>query len=166
MTEKITDESILDLKRISQTIVPIERDWIYMAALIDLQGCLRIQYWKDKRKGTNETFTISYEIGTSKFSLATWLLQRFGGSFTYHKQKKPTHSAYIIWEIRSEKLENVLSSVSPYLILKKERVGKIYEFLETKISHSLNRHSPEFKKKSKDIADRRKLLIEEFKSLP
>lgn len=165
MSDNITEENFKDLQRIKQHIDPSEKELAYFAGLSDAEGCFRIQHWKDKRKGRNDNFVISFEIGNRKYSIIHWLLSRFGGSVHYRKPTKKTFSPFAIWSLRSAQLEKILEKMYPYLIVKKERCKKIIEFNKIKISHHLNRRSPEFKIYSDKIASQRQLLLEEFKVL-
>ena len=165
MNDRVNEQLFESLKELKKCKTPSQADLAYLSGLIDAEGCFRIQHWKPKRKGRNETWVITLEIGNAKFPIFPWLIERFGGSIVFRKPSKPTQSPMIIWSLRSDSLFQVLPLIFPYLRVKKERCEKIGEFHQTGLMVGGDRHSSVFKDRIIDVLTTRRKLFEEFQIL-
>ena len=165
MNDRVNKELFESLKEFKKCKIPSQSDLAYFSGLIDSEGCFRIQHWKPKRKGRNETWVITLEIGNSKFPIFPWLIERFGGAFTFRSPKKQTHSPMIIWSLKSDALYQILPLIYPYLRVKKERCEKLGQFHQTGMILGGDRHSSEFKDRIMDVLETRRKLFEDFQVL-
>jgi len=165
MNDRVTKELFESLKEFKKCKTPSQSDLAYTAGLVDSEGCFRIQHWQPKRKGRNESWVVTLEIGNSKFPIFPWLIERFGGTCIFRSPKKQTQSPMIIWSLRSDSLFQILPLIIPYLRVKKERCEKIGQFHQTGLMVGGDRHSSTFKDRIMDILTTRRKLFEEFKIL-
>lgn len=165
MNDKVDEEKFISFKKLSQSKNPTKADFAYFAGLIDAEGCFRIQHWKSKRAGRNESWAISLEIGNTKSTIFPWLIEHFGGTITYRKATTQRHNPMIIWSLRSDSLFKILNDVYPFLHVKKQRCEKLGQFHKTGLLVGGDRKSEKFHIQIMDILKTRKSLFDEFQIL-
>lgn len=165
MNDRVNEENFGSLKELKKSIEPSRADLAYIAGLIDAEGCFRIKGWQPKRKGRNESFVISLEIGNTKFPIFPWLIERFGGSVIYRKPTSQRHNPMIIWSLSSDALYQFSKNVYPFLRVKKERCEKLIQFHQTNVPNGGDRNSSEFQRHICDLLVTRRQLFDEFQVL-
>ncbi len=90
--------------------MPTNEDIIYLAGIIDGEGCIRC----------NNSSRL-HVTNTSKI-LIDWLYETFGGYvWSENKSYIPNAKPRFIWEVSANKLIPILRQVAPYLKIKKEQ---------------------------------------------
>jgi len=164
MNNLVTEEKIASLKERAKTITINERlDYPYFAGLMDSEGCFRIKRWKPINK-PNEVYTISIEVGNTRFPILEWLIERFGGNVCFIPAKT-NKKASAIWSISAAALYDILPKIRPYLITKQEVCDKLIEFQKTILPNGGDRHSELFRalfEKRREIRERIISEVHEF----
>lgn len=100
--------------------MPLKNDWIYLAGIIDGEGCIR----------ANNAPRV--HVTNTDQRLTDWLVETFGG-YVWHEGKsymanaKPRH----VWEVSARKAQTLLREVEPYLKLKQQQARLVLGFYET-----------------------------------
>lgn len=163
MSNFVTKELIESIKGSEKTVKPINTDFIYLAGLIDAEGCFRIKKWKPKNK-PNHVYAINLEIGNTKFPIIPWLVERFGGSVTF-VPAKTRKKASALWSLSAKSLFEILSKLHPYLRTKKPICEKLIEFQSTIIPNGGDRHSELFHSLFSKTLARRESIVNEIHAL-
>ena len=89
---------------------------IRLAAFLDGEGFIRVQYYKRKAG-----FTVSpiVRIVNTNMKLIKWLITTFGGSYHVQKRYSSLHKLGLVWS--ANQAYNLLEKLLPFLILKKEQ---------------------------------------------
>lgn len=160
----ITQSAIENLKSIGKILDPTEQDFIYLAGLIDAEGCFRIS--KRFRKSTNIwVYNTCLEIGNTRIELIKWAYERFGGSITYTPYKKENRKNSAIWSCHAQILYPILKKVVDFLINKREVCEELIKFQNTILKNGGDRHSDMFKKTYASICQEREKIIEKIHNL-
>lgn len=155
---------IEDIKNGGKTIEPNENDFIYLAGLIDAEGCFRVS--KRFRKSTNIwIYNTCLEIGNTRIGIIKWLYERFGGSITYIHSRRMNSQNSATWSCHSQILYPILIKVVDYLINKKEVCNELIKFQGTILKNGGDRHSVSHKETYKVICQERELIIERIHKL-
>lgn len=143
----LIDKSTIEILKTSKnTINPTDEDFVYLAGLVDSEGCLRISNRCRYRNGRMERiYNIVLEIGNTKIQMIEWLVKRFGGSLTFIQPKITKRRAICIWAIHSKKLKPILPKIKPFLINKKDVCQELMNFQHTILPNGGDRHSTVFK---------------------
>lgn len=162
----VNNESIKFFKTLKNTIKPTEDDFIYLAGLVDSEGCIRISNRCRYRNGKAERiYNTVLEIGNTKIEMIGWLVKRFGGSLTFIQPKISTRRAVGLWAIHSQALKPILAKIEPFLINKKDVCHEIMNFQQTILPNGGDRHSPAFKKTFERLCLIRHEIIERVHKL-
>ena len=150
---------IEDIKTNGKIIEPTEEDFIYLAGLIDSEGCFRIS--KRFRKSTNIwIYNTCLEIGNTRIGIIKWLYERFGGSLTYIHSRKINRKNSCTWSCHSQILYSILIKVVDYLINKKDVCNELIKFQKTILKNGGDRHSASHKETYKAICQEREFIVE------
>lgn len=96
----------------------------YLAGIIDSEGCIGI------RDNSGQAFAPYIKINSVNKALITWIDSVFEGSVRTHKYKKESCRDCHLWDLYGKKnIENVLLSVLPYLVIKKELANTVLQFV-------------------------------------
>lgn len=159
----ITREAIEALKDQKLTVTPVDKDYAYLAGLIDSEGCFRIKKWKPKNR-PNDVYSICVEIGNTKLPIMPFLIKRFGGSVNFIPEK-PNKRASAIWTLSAAALFEILPKIRPILTSKKEVCDKLIEFQETILPNGGDRNSELFRalfEKRREVRERIIKEVHEF----
>jgi hypothetical protein len=160
----IDKDRIEELKKIGKTIEPTENDFIYLAGLIDSEGCFRVS--KRFRKSTNIwIYNTCLEVGNTRIGIIKWLYERFGGSICYLHSKRTNRKNSAIWSCHSQILYPILIKVVDYLINKKDVCNELIKFQGTILKNGGDRHSASHKETYKAICQERELIVERIHKL-
>jgi len=143
MNNFVTKESIEEVNKNKCIKTPQDADYVYLAGLIDSEGCFRIKKWQPKNK-PNEVYAIVLEIGNTKLPILPWLTERFGGHVQYISPRK-NKRASATWSIAAKTLFAILPKIRPFLIGKQPVCDKLIEFQDTILPNGGDRHSELFK---------------------
>lgn len=161
---EITQSLIANLKETGKTLEPTEQDFIYLAGLIDAEGCFRVS--KRFRKSTNIwIYNTCLEIGNTRIELIKWIYERFGGSITYIHSKRENRRNSAIWSCNAQILYPILEKVVDYLINKREVCEELIKFQNTILKNGGDRHSSSFKEKYALVCREREVIIERIHKL-
>ena len=105
----------------------------YFAGMLDAEGCVALSRTVLKTSAGNDYFGYDLKIGIANTStkLMNWLVENFGGQFrAKHVSKWQTKTCYE-WFCNGghEKIEKVLLSVLPYMVIKREQAGVALQFI-------------------------------------
>jgi hypothetical protein len=157
----IAKDLIEDIRKNRSSIKPTEEDYIYLAGLIDAEGCFRVS--KRFRKSTNIwIYNTCLEIGNTKIKMMQWLSDRFGGSICYIPTKRINRRDSATWCAHSQILYPILIKVVDHLINKKEVCNELIKFQKTILTNGGDRHSSTFKEKYKAVLQERELIVEKI----
>jgi hypothetical protein len=146
----VTKSQIFDLKNFKSTIKSSQEDFIYLAGLIDSEGCFRISArFRYRNNRAEKIYNTVLEIGNTKIIIHKWLIKRFGGSITYIFPKNKNRRESATWSIHAKSLYPILFSVHPFLINKKDVCYQLMKFQQTILPNGGDRHSSFFKEEIK-----------------
>jgi len=163
MNNFVTKESIEEVNKNKCIKTPQDADYVYLAGLIDSEGCFRIKKWQPKNK-PNDVYAIALEIGNTKLPILPWLTERFGGHVQYISPRK-NKRASATWSIAAKTLFDILPKIRPFLIGKQPVCDKLIEFQETILPNGGDRHSELFKALFKRRCEVRERIIGEIHEL-
>ncbi len=157
-SDLIDADKIKNLKNQPNIIEPTFDDFIYLAGLIDAEGCFRIV--KRFRKSSNSfIYNTELAIGNVKYSIIEWLYHRFGGSLTFVAKKSPSRN-FSCWSIHSKSLKPILETIKDILIVKREVCCELINFQNTVLKNGGKRSSLGFKEFFKTICRKRDLIAD------
>jgi hypothetical protein len=161
----LIEKNLIDeIKENGKKFEPLENDFIYLAGLIDSEGCFRVS--KRFRKSTAIwIYNTCLEIGNTRIEIIKWLYERFGGSITYIHSKRKNRRNSAIWSCHAKILYPILIKVVDYLINKKEVCNELIKFQSTILKNGGDRHSASHKETYKAICQERELIIERIHKL-
>jgi len=160
----IRKDLIEDIKNKGKIKNPTEEDFIYLAGMIDAEGCFRVS--KRFRKSTNIwIYNTCLEIGNTRIEIIKWLYERFGGSISYLHSKRINRKNSAIWSCHSQILYPILVKVVDYLINKREVCNELIKFQNTILKNGGDRHSTSFKEKYALVCQEREVIIERIHKL-
>ena len=116
-------------------------DLAYAAGVIDSDGCIYIDRYRDKRKvHNNYQYALRIKVCQSDKETVVWLSNTFGGScreypydkYTSSNNKKPL----FIWQINNLKAVELLEAIKPYLKIKIKQAGVGIQYKNTLAPHS------------------------------
>lgn len=96
-----------------------ERDAIYLAGILDGEGCVSLGV----RKRIYVTPTL--QVTNTDRRLTDWLLCTLGGSVYDHRETRPGRKQCYLWSIAGAKARNIIREVRPYLRLKDKQADII-----------------------------------------
>lgn len=110
----------------------------YMAGIVDGEGCVTISL----SKRNHVTFRLF--IGTVDERLVSWLQEHYGGCVHLRKRGGNQRDLYE-WSARKAEAVRVLTSVYPYLVLKREQANIFLALAERQSIHDQGRLSADEK---------------------
>lgn len=161
MSDLVTKENIEKIKNNKPSIIPTYENFAYLAGLIEAEGCFRIKSWKPKNR-PNKVYTISLEIGNTRYPIFPWLIDRFGGNISFSHPIR-NKRAVAIWSLQSASLFKLLPEIIKYLRTRKKIIcEKLIEFSETILPNGGDRHSDEFNQHMSNVIAKRESIINEI----
>jgi len=122
-----------------------EIKWVYLAALVDGEGCISIwrtksratDYWVSKK--TYKSFNLRIQVYNTNTTLMEYLVTQFGGTFKPRKKmQKETHKISYSWRPKGEgHTKEILTNILPHLVIKLEQAEIALEYI------ALPHHSPD-----------------------
>jgi hypothetical protein len=121
----------IDYKSIADT------DWARLAAYIDGEGCLFIDFRRSIKTGigniTNQS-RASIIVVNNDYRLPLWLNKVFGGSVLTRKLppiEGRNRGEHYSWSAGHKALPEILSRIIPWLVIKKEQAEVLLDFVRT-----------------------------------
>lgn len=121
MSERNT---LIDLTKVTR------EDIIYLAGLIDGDGCFFISKRKTQGTRTVQSYSMNLNIHCVEKFLIDWILETFGG-ITYINRKKPPRRPLYGVEITGNRLTQLIELIIPYLKLKRRHALNMLEMRKT-----------------------------------
>ena len=112
-----------------------KNNWVYVAAMIDAEGCISIGSSKHITKAGTlyQAYSFRIQIANTSKKLMDWIVQNFGGVVYTKKQclnpKKPVFQWFTKGGIAAQ--ERFLLGILPYLIIKREQALVGLEFIRS-----------------------------------
>lgn len=111
-----------------------EHNWSYLAGLIDGEGCFSAwRYWNASRIDCKPYWQYSCRanITNTNLQLMKWLVEHFGGGFLCKREATEQHKASYEWRPKGKaNLKQLLLSVLPYLVIKREQAILLLEWVD------------------------------------
>ena len=105
-------------------------NWSYLAGLIDGEGSICLLKNREHRQSDGFVLTLNIGITNTYLPLMKWLVSNFGGVYYTRSSKNPRHSDRYDWYPKGRRnKEELLLSILPYLIIKREQALIGLEFL-------------------------------------
>lgn len=122
-----------------------ERTKQYMAGLFDAEGCFTINS-TFRKKSNCLGFTSQIILGSTDLKTIKWVVKNFGGVYKKRKVSKKGNKTPYYWVI-SNRTHGLffLSTIEPYLIIKKKQLNVLKEYYELG-----NSENPEKRKELRD----------------
>ncbi len=106
----------------------------YLAGLIDGEGTISIGYcYRNHKSGRKRYHKAIMSISNTDYRLIEWIKNLFGGYVGVKKYEGKTYKTIYRWSIDGTNIDNILKSVSPYLIIKREQAFLVLELRKTLI---------------------------------
>jgi hypothetical protein len=108
-----------------------EKILIYMAGIIDGEGCLSIELQAANKSCRKVDYYIPrMSVINTSYPLIEWLTKNFGGKHHIRK-KEAKHKLIYVWNIFGQHLEDVVKAILPYMIIKADAAKIILEYRAT-----------------------------------
>lgn len=111
-----------------------ETDIAYLAGLIDGEGSIYIGKSKPSyiRGAKNPTYRLHLDITSTYYPIMEYLIDKYGGCLHYREGKGRKNSWGALWQ--GERACELLESVLPYLVIKRDEAVIAIQFQKGKIS--------------------------------
>lgn len=116
-------------------------DLAYVAGIIDGEGCIAL--WKNRETRYRKAISVTPGIGLGMTDslIIDFIYANFGGCIS-HSQPKGNRKLVTQYSINSRKeLKKLLTSILPYLRLKKQQAKLVLEFIEIREKKRKNNHT-------------------------
>lgn len=106
---------------------------IYIAGFFDGEGCISSQeYWERGKYEKYPRINLQISITNTNKEVLNLIRGVFGGTVRSHGKKKRNHKKCYDWKLcGKEKMRVFLTSILPYLVVKKEDAELGLKFIET-----------------------------------
>ena len=144
-----------------------ETDKAYIAGIIDGEGCIYIDNWKDTRGRPNRCYIIRVKVAMTDREVPEWLSSVVGGSCRNYdcRKKNNNHKIIYIWSYCGTKTIDFLKIIKPYLKIKHKQAEVAIEFRKTLFDNHERGRSGHFLAISKTIIKIKEKLHKQMKSL-
>jgi hypothetical protein len=110
---------------------PTTNEICYLAGIIDSDGCISISKMKPgKQRTINPRYVLTVNVVNTSEKLMNWLVEKFGGRYKVRRRVLETHKFTFDWWFNNGKALELLKTIEPYLIVKRERARLGIEFIE------------------------------------
>lgn len=120
----------------TQHIIPTKTDYAYLAGIVDTEGSFGLV----KRTGTDNRYYWNFAVWNSDQRIFDWISRRFPGWLNISRNRKfkgkPCRDMGGWIFPSADKCENLLLSVLPYLIIKRERAKIMLEWIRKNKEYS------------------------------
>ena len=127
-------------KSIYIPVIPSRDAIIYLAAIVDGEGCLCISKHKSNHnRGYNHQ--VRLEVSNTDKRLLDWIQERFGGRvaiYTHAQQPKNSRQTSYRWICEGKRLTHICELIHPFSVIKKEQIDimlKIRYSMQKPTSH-------------------------------
>lgn len=134
-----------------------ERDFIYLAGIIDGEGTITINGWKWRTCAGVPRM----EVTNTDERLTDWLEGTFGGHITPDDNGNPNHKRRYIWYLNGKQTVILCQILIPYLKIKKEQAVLVAEFY-TKRRLRERREDGTWKRLTEEERQRRQVIAEQI----
>lgn len=148
------------LTSLSNTVIPTQEDFAYLAGFIDAECCFGIHKHKPKDK-PNFVYKIILQFNDTKIPVFKWLIERFGGHVNFINRINKGHGRknQLTWRLSGNALSKITHKILPFIKHKKPVLKKIIEFYNTTLKNGGDRHTQEFKDSYAAIIQERETII-------
>jgi hypothetical protein len=94
----------------------------YLAGLVDGEGCIRLN---PSGKGKYRRYYPRLQVTNTYLPILEQLKEQFGGCITEKKNNRPDWSTAYDWRVNGDTARTILTSLIPYLIIKKEKAVEV-----------------------------------------
>lgn len=107
----------------------------YAAGIIDGEGCIEIIKWQDYRnskykKPYGPRYIVAVEVHMADIEVVKWLQERLGAAIKTKIPKNPRHRTCYHWVLYSKRAFNFLQEIKDFIVLKKEQIRIVEEFMK------------------------------------
>lgn len=99
----------------------------YLAGVLDSDGCINIDRWKDSRKKKRMQYIVRIQVSVTAKETTDWLENHFEGS-TRLVKRDPPHRDIYYWRISGMKAIELLEKVKDFMVLKRPRAELAIKF--------------------------------------
>ncbi len=146
----------------------------YIAGLIDGEGCIYIDRYKDKRnKSGNFSYTLRVKINNTFYGMIEWLDERTVGVYKsnsfkckgqeyddWRKNRKPVFE----WKLSGMNGIKLLRDVYPYLVIKKKQAEQAFKFEETYCGKNFS-ETRQFAPIIPELMEKKEMIYQKFRKL-
>lgn len=112
----------------------------YLAGVLDSDGCINIDRWKDSRKKKRMQYIVRIQVSVTAKETTDWLEKHFDGSTRIVKREAPCRDIYY-WRTSGMKAIELLMRVKDYLVLKRPRAELAIKFKDYLLTRKESRES-------------------------
>jgi hypothetical protein len=105
----------------------------WMAAMIDGEGCIRLKKLSSCNIARSPSYCVHLIITGTDRKLLDFLVSEFGGSIGKRSVKNSSHRQSWGWFLYGKRAIEILESVLPYLIIKKQQAEMMIEYQKQSI---------------------------------
>ena len=127
----------------------------YAAGLFDGEGSISLVCNRSNRSHSPQV-----AVASNDREVLTWLQNRWGGSIVTKQPRKATHSVSFDWRLTDRRALTFLQSIRPFLVIER-KIRRIDLLLNDYLACT-----PRNGRYTKEMAERKQILVETFFSLP
>lgn len=149
-----------------------EYEKAYLAGLIDGEGCIYVDRWKDKSNKTgNYTYVLRLKISMSCKKTIQWVFDTVSKEFecNFHMEERMDYrytNRKVMYAFKfSKNLIKLLRYVYPYMVTKKDRVEWAFEWEKTLFINNRIGRNGTFQKIPMELLDKKEEIYKKFKVL-
>lgn len=102
----------------------------FIAGVFEGEGSISISSLGGKSWNKRTDYSLKVRISNTDRNLLDWIVDNYGGKI--YKSTTVNNKIVWAWSVHTQKAENFLNTMMPYLICKKERAKIALEFRRTK----------------------------------
>ena len=152
-------------------ITEIEKS--YLAGLIDGEGCIYVDRYRDRRNKTgNISYVLRLKISMTCKKTIEWvreiISQEFecGNIYTCKGKEFIFTNRKPMYEIKfSKNLIKFIGYIYPYMITKKDRAEAVFEWETTRFENNLRNRASQFLPIPKELLDKKEEIYNKFRVL-
>ena len=145
----------------------------YLAGLLDGEGCIYIDSWKDKRKaGIRKQFILRVNIANTCEEVIDWITEKTKSLYCGNKSqskgrefKETKRKPLFVWKISGKNAVKFLIDTYDFLIIKKKRAELGIEFGETKFNNAKQGRKGQFESMPIDLYEKKERIYMQIREL-
>ena len=109
-------------------------DLAYAAGIIDGEGCIYIDHWKDLRRPGTINYLLRIQVAMVDKEVPYWLEGKFGGTTWLVEKSKydgSNRKNQLVWKISNKQAIDFLSLIKPFIQVKYRQIEIAEEFDKT-----------------------------------